>query len=109
MKNAFFCEACGAEVKGKADHCPSCGRSFLGIRCPRCGKEGTPDEFLKGCPDCGYTADTRPSGDAPHHIPLEWPARKEDSHRAPWPVSRYLVLSSLIVIAMAVIIYWWMK
>ena len=107
MKNSFFCEACGAEVKGRSESCPSCGRSFLGIRCPRCGKEGSADEFIQGCPDCGYMADfkesvsgrtARPAGDRP-----------ERRSRAPWPASRYLLLSALVLLAILIILYIWLS
>ena len=26
--------------------------------CPQCGKTGTPEEFSKGCPACGYTVES---------------------------------------------------
>jgi predicted amidophosphoribosyltransferase len=52
----FFCEHCGAEVSLKADACPSCGRSFASIRCPKCGFTGDQNQFGNGCPDCGYSA-----------------------------------------------------
>ena len=50
----FFCENCGAEVPGKAKVCTNCGRFFASVRCPKCGRTGSTDEFKKGCPACGY-------------------------------------------------------
>ena len=64
MKKAqFFCEECGAEVKMNASKCPSCGKSFAAVRCPKCSYVGQPGEFAKGCPNCGYSEDA--AGPAP--------------------------------------------
>ena len=54
----FFCENCGAEVSRNAKVCRHCGRFFSSVRCPQCGKTGTPEEFSKGCPACGYTVES---------------------------------------------------
>lgn len=50
----FFCESCGAEVKSNSRVCPYCGKFFSSVRCPRCGKTGSNEDFKKGCPACGY-------------------------------------------------------
>ena len=113
MRNSFFCEACGAEVTERSESCPSCGRSFLGIRCPRCGKEGRADAFVRGCPDCGYMAQATESVNGktgPTAGPR--PARPEDRRRrsrAPWPASRYLILSALVIVAVLIILYYWLN
>lgn len=110
MKNAFFCEACGAEVKGRSESCPQCGRSFLGIRCPRCGKEGSAEEFLRGCPDCGYMADLKnTTGGSRRQSAGNRPDPGKHRSHVPWPASRYLVLSALVVIAILVILYLWIN
>jgi len=101
MKNAFFCEACGAEVKGRSDTCPSCGRSFLGIRCPRCGKEGSADVFKGGCPDCGYLAESEEDT-------VPWPEKRHYRVKPDWPASRYWSLSALVVIGVGLILYFWL-
>lgn len=54
--NRFFCDYCGTEVSAHADVCPECGRAFGLVTCPRCGHEGEPRRFAKGCPKCGYLA-----------------------------------------------------
>lgn len=54
MKARFFCESCGAEVRHSEKTCPSCGKTFTAVRCPRCGFEGVSREFARGCPGCGY-------------------------------------------------------
>ena len=54
----FFCENCGAEVARNAKVCRHCGRFFSSVRCPQCGKTGTPEQFVHGCPACGYTVQT---------------------------------------------------
>lgn len=53
----FFCENCGAEVPRNAKVCRHCGRFFSSVRCPQCGKTGTPEQFKNGCPECGYTVE----------------------------------------------------
>lgn len=53
-KAKFFCENCGAEVPENAKLCKKCGKFFISVRCPNCGRSGTSREFKKGCPDCGY-------------------------------------------------------
>ena len=50
----FFCESCGSEVPRKSKVCPACGKFFASVRCPECGKTGMPDDFMDGCPRCGY-------------------------------------------------------
>jgi hypothetical protein len=50
----FFCEECSSEIAADADHCDVCGKSFAGVRCPKCGNIGTSKQFTKGCPFCGY-------------------------------------------------------
>ncbi|MCR4735698.1 MAG: zinc ribbon domain-containing protein [Treponema sp.] len=55
----FFCESCGSEVPRQAKFCPTCGKFFASVRCPRCGKVGTNDDFINGCPDCGYAVDKK--------------------------------------------------
>ena len=53
-KAKFFCESCGSEV-GKNDKvCTNCGKFFTSVRCPKCGNTGHSDEFVHGCPECGY-------------------------------------------------------
>ena len=58
LKDAkFFCESCGSEVPGNAKVCPICGKFFAAVRCPKCGRTGTSDDFEHGCPTCGYAVD----------------------------------------------------
>lgn len=54
MKARFFCESCGAEVGHSEKVCPSCGKTFTAVKCPRCGFEGGAKQFGRGCPQCGY-------------------------------------------------------
>jgi hypothetical protein len=54
MKARYFCESCGAEVLSSAKTCPSCGKTFTAVKCPRCGFEGVSRQFAKGCPACGF-------------------------------------------------------
>jgi hypothetical protein len=57
MKARFFCDSCGASVGARADRCPACGKTFAAVRCPQCGYEGRPSEFMQGCKVCGYMAE----------------------------------------------------
>lgn len=54
-KAKFFCENCGHEVAEDAKVCRHCGKFFISVRCPKCGKVGSADIFKKGCPQCGYS------------------------------------------------------
>ena len=53
----FFCESCGNEVPRKSRFCPACGKFFASVRCPECGKTGSPEDFKAGCPRCGHAVD----------------------------------------------------
>jgi ssDNA-binding Zn-finger/Zn-ribbon topoisomerase 1 len=55
-KPRFFCDNCGAEVLMSAKSCPQCGRFFASVRCPKCGFTGKDEDFVRGCPACGYSA-----------------------------------------------------
>lgn len=50
----FFCENCGSEVTRNSKSCPKCGKFFASVRCPQCGRIGSNEEFINGCPSCGY-------------------------------------------------------
>jgi predicted RNA-binding Zn-ribbon protein involved in translation (DUF1610 family) len=107
MKGSFYCEVCGAEVKGHSDVCPSCGRSFQGVRCPRCGKEGNVEEFRNGCPECGYMADDKFPGAEISGGRIYRPERKKSGNHD-WPASCYWFLSALIIIGLGLILYFWL-
>ena len=62
MKLRYFCDLCGTEVPKNTVRCPSCGRYFTAIQCPRCGFRGEEKDFAQGCPECGYMKITRPAG-----------------------------------------------
>ena len=53
-KAKFFCESCGAEVNQNARVCTNCGKFFSSVRCPKCALTGKTEEFIHGCPRCGY-------------------------------------------------------
>ena len=50
----FFCESCGSEVPRNSKTCPQCGKFFASVRCPQCGRTGSNEDFINGCPTCGY-------------------------------------------------------
>ena len=53
-KPRFYCGTCGREVPVNVEECPYCGMQFYGVMCPRCGKNGPANDFINGCPRCGY-------------------------------------------------------
>jgi hypothetical protein len=57
----FTCDHCQTPVDLFADSCPSCGKRFDAVRCPRCAHQGQPGTFRNGCPSCGYLSESRPS------------------------------------------------
>jgi hypothetical protein len=104
VKARFFCEACGAEVKGGAVSCPSCGRMFAAVRCPECGFAGRAEEFRAGCPVCGKGA---PRLQAPHPETRSHPStgRARSASLPSWlyPVLM-MTLAALVVVLLAVLI-----
>ena len=59
MKASFTCDHCSAAVDLHARRCPSCGKTFDAVKCPRCSHLGPPAEFSDGCPRCRYLATPR--------------------------------------------------
>lgn len=55
----FFCENCGSPVSKDARACGVCGKFFVSVRCPKCGKVGTTRTFINGCPVCGYAVNKK--------------------------------------------------
>lgn len=58
-ETTYFCENCGTLVKSTDMSCTNCKKSFAGVRCPLCLYEGKLEEFLHGCPKCGYVEKKR--------------------------------------------------
>jgi rRNA maturation protein Nop10 len=83
----FFCEYCGAEVPQHARVCKKCGRFFLSVRCPACGKTGNAVAFSDGCPFCGYAAKSAPP--PPAEIAVKPPAAS--GRNDPLPAWLYIV------------------
>ena len=106
MKRGYFCESCGSEVKPADESCPNCGRSFSGVRCPRCGREGPAGEFTRGCPNCGYTAETS-APEEPEPGPLIPHSRRRPRRRREPPPAFYWILSALLLAALALLITLW--
>lgn len=61
----FFCESCGSEVPRNSRTCPTCGKFFASVRCPQCGRIGSNEDFINGCPTCGYAVN--PDDGFGHH------------------------------------------
>lgn len=62
MKLRFFCDQCGTEVPRNTVRCPTCGRFFTAVQCPRCHYRGQEQDFASGCPRCGYMRAPTPAG-----------------------------------------------
>lgn len=59
MKTSFYCDNCGSLVAANASNCPTCGRYFSAVKCPKCEYTGALREFTEGCPVCGYMTTTQ--------------------------------------------------
>jgi uncharacterized membrane protein YvbJ len=108
MKARFFCENCGTEVSYKALRCPSCGKFFSAVSCPSCGFQGKADNFLYGCPMCGYLVGggiQRKTPGARERAQTEYPPRRV-SHRLPRWFYRLagIVLSALLIALIALLL-----
>lgn len=98
MKKGFVCQNCGKNVPPKTDRCPHCGRFFKGVRCPQCLYIGVADDFLKGCPACGYLGDTESGVNLQSMPDYLKPAKKE------LPAWFYLSAIGILIIAVIVLL-----
>ncbi|MFW6368781.1 MAG: hypothetical protein ACOCZ9_03490 [Spirochaetota bacterium] len=89
----FFCENCHTEVRAEDKVCPSCGRFFGKVKCPRCEFTGEARLFRRGCPSCGYLGgETGQAGESEHgrehegleYVPLE---QVDPEHSGTYPRS----------------------
>ncbi len=111
MKPRFFCVFCSTEVFADDERCPKCGRLFTAARCPQCGYEGRPDDFDKGCPDCGYMAVRRARG-AEARAGAREPARASaparsgvgDRHRPVFSAGAYRLAAGLLLLALGILL-----
>ncbi|MGF7108947.1 double zinc ribbon domain-containing protein [Treponema pedis] len=99
----FFCENCGKEVKRNTRVCPHCGRFFASVRCPECNYLGSTEEFINGCPECGYafTSDsdkTKKSGKKKRREPVTVYKSNRYDDPLPWWVYS-LVMGLALVLA----------
>lgn len=82
---AFFCEECSSPVPSNAKSCPTCGKRFEGVKCPKCGHIGKEKDFYRGCPQCGYlTDDMLPGGVTPADtaLPSDYKPKTDYSYPA---------------------------
>lgn len=103
----FFCEFCGDEVPRNARTCPTCGKFFASVRCPKCGKTGSTDQFKKGCPACGYAVHPEygrggyginyNSKDNTFFGQMFGSSRKNKGSDGPLPIWMYVVCSTILV------------
>ena len=125
MKLRYFCDLCGTEVPKNTIRCPSCGRYFTAIQCPRCGFRGEEKDFAQGCPKCGYMEISRPSAAAGGEGSTRAAGRSKDRGRrkrntaaragsspavqqplppAPAPVGVYRLIGILLAVILIVLI-----
>jgi len=107
MSGAYYCEICRTTVDWNAKTCPSCGASFSGVLCPKCGKLGSGSEFLDGCPRCGNSRERNLVGKAKIAVPQK--SGKHGKARRPWRPSLYWLLSLLLIAAVGIIASYWLK
>lgn len=109
-ENAFFCEACGAEVKPGAGSCPACGSRFTATRCPRCGREGRAREFTRGCPGCGYLGvATEQNFDVEEGYAAETPPKRPGRPVLDWPARRFWILTGLLVVILGALVFLYLR
>ncbi len=71
----FTCDSCRTRVGLHASRCPSCGKTFDAVLCPRCGHQGPPAAFADGCPRCRHLASPhRPAAPVKPRRPVFGPA-----------------------------------
>jgi hypothetical protein len=113
MKLRFFCDLCGTEVPRNTICCPTCGRYFTAIQCPRCRFRGEEKDFAQGCPKCGYmkiprtTVADGKSNKAPRRRRTSSAAAAEQpGPSAPAAVYRLIgLILTLVLIALVVILF----
>jgi uncharacterized membrane protein YvbJ len=110
-KPRFFCDNCGAEVAMSAKSCPQCGRFFASVRCPKCGFTGKDEDFVRGCPVCGYSALPGDPGNAltakvGGNIKKNVPWEPKQPREAGGPLSFWMYLfAALILIFVLALLY----
>ncbi len=98
-KLRFYCDRCGTEVPRNSARCPSCGRFFTGIQCPRCGFTGEAGDFTAGCPSCGFLQVRSAGAPAP-------PQRREDAPGASPRLLRIIgVALGVILLALVAVLF----
>ncbi|MBN1523586.1 MAG: zinc ribbon domain-containing protein [Spirochaetales bacterium] len=100
MNVKFFCESCKYEVPLESESCPSCGKVFYSVLCPRCGREGYPHEFKSGCPKCGYMRETLMRAKRRRNLVV-----KKKKTMPLWVYQIGAVILSLAVIALVIYIF----
>ena len=96
--------ACGTEVPRNTIRCPTCGRYFTAIQCPRCRFRGEEKDFAQGCPKCGYMK-------IPRAAVTDGKSKKARTRQQPGPSAPAAVyrliglILSLVLIALVVILF----
>ncbi|MBN1410498.1 MAG: hypothetical protein JW969_06610 [Spirochaetales bacterium] len=102
-KTRFLCEFCGREVPYNIEECPFCGKVFTAVKCPVCHKTGTPEQFMNGCPRCGYMTPQAEEFARPEKIKKRKSVKKRDK-RKPLPSWFYLLSGIGLIVALVILI-----
>ena len=102
----FFCENCGKEVKRNTKVCPYCGKFFASVKCPACNYLGGTDEFVSGCPACGYAVHSntekntkRYRNDKIKETSVKYKENRYDDPLPWWVYSLVLGIAAALIIA----------
>lgn len=106
----FFCDGCGREVDASDERCPSCGKFFASIRCPKCGFTGDQGVFLSGCPVCGYSApkdgqDYKNKKTGLGQTERGFAGGEVSSANAPLPQWLYILVCALVILTLTILLF----
>ncbi|MCL2295000.1 MAG: hypothetical protein FWC36_09075 [Spirochaetes bacterium] len=100
-KKGFVCQNCEKAVPANKERCPHCGRFFKGVRCPKCFFVGGSNDFLKGCPSCGYLEDEAGNPDFHNH--------KKNKTPRTIPLWFLLFSAAFLILLIIILIYIFLK
>lgn len=96
-KAKFYCEFCNTEVKANAKSCSNCGKIFVSVKCPKCGKIGPQQIFTSGCPICGYASSSGEKNKS--SINFKFPEKKSYSNDS-LPLWTFFVIFAVLAVIM---------
>ncbi|MBN1696000.1 MAG: zinc ribbon domain-containing protein [Spirochaetales bacterium] len=113
MKSRFLCEGCGMQVPFDAASCPYCHKEFKAVRCPVCGLVGRPEQFLSGCPSCGYLMSNElslpPSRRKKKKKRMKYTFERKKKRRSAVPLIVYRFAGVVIFILLVIIVFLYIR